>query len=90
MRWYLDGRQFLSARSSVGRTVPGGWYSLGAGAANPNAPFDCPFHLLLNLAVGGNFPWVPPEAVAATLAKGPSMMLVDWVRVYGKAAPPPA
>lgn len=84
LRWYLDGRQYLSARSANGTRSPAGWYSLNAGPAAPNAPFDKPFHLLLNMAVGGNFPWVPPEATAATLAAGPKHMWVDWVRVSGR------
>ncbi len=38
--------------------------------------FDAPFHLLLNLAVGGDWPG-PPDASTPN----PSVMLVDWVRV---------
>jgi beta-glucanase (GH16 family) len=38
--------------------------------------FDGPFFLLLNLAVGGNWPG-PPDASTPN----PSTMLVDWVRV---------
>jgi beta-glucanase (GH16 family) len=38
--------------------------------------FDAPFFLLLNLAVGGNWPG-PPDASTPN----PSTMLVDWVRV---------
>lgn len=38
--------------------------------------FDQPFHLLLNLAVGGEWPG-PPDASTPN----PSTMLVDWVRV---------
>lgn len=38
--------------------------------------FDKPFHLLLNLAVGGNWPG-PPDASTPN----PATMLVDWVRV---------
>ena len=41
--------------------------------------FDKPFYLILNLAVGGNFPG-PPDATTHFPAK----MLVDWVRVYSK------
>ena len=40
-------------------------------------PFDHPFYLLLNLAVGGYWPG-PPDATTHFPAK----MLVDWVRVY--------
>lgn len=38
--------------------------------------FDAPFHLLLNLAVGGDWPGPPDESTP-----NPSTMLVDWVRV---------
>lgn len=38
--------------------------------------FDAPFFLLLNLAVGGNWPG-PPDASTPN----PSAMLVDWVKV---------
>lgn len=39
--------------------------------------FDAPFHLLLNVAVGGN--WPGPIGPSTTF---PAEMLVDWVRVY--------
>jgi beta-glucanase (GH16 family) len=39
--------------------------------------FDHPNHLLLNLAVGGEWPGSPTSATPF-----PSTMLVDWVRVY--------
>lgn len=42
-------------------------------------PFDKPFHLILNLAVGGNFVG-PPDASTVF----PAQMLVDYVRVYGR------
>jgi beta-glucanase (GH16 family) len=38
--------------------------------------FTHPFHILLDLAVGG---WPGPPAAGATF---PATMLVDWVRVY--------
>ncbi len=40
-------------------------------------PFDHPFFLLLNLAVGGNWPGPPNSST-----KFPARMLVDWVRVW--------
>ena len=40
-------------------------------------PFDHPYYLLLNLAVGGDFPG-PIDATTPF----PSRMLVDYVRVY--------
>ena len=50
-------------------------------AANPVAPFDQPFYLLLNLAVGGNFPGIIYDT-----RKAPYTMQVDWVRVYDLVA----
>jgi len=41
-------------------------------------PFDQPFHLILNLAVGGD--WGGRKGVDPDI--WPSRMLVDWVRVY--------
>lgn len=45
-------------------------------AADAQWVFDAPFHLILNLAVGGDWPG-PPDASTPN----PSTMLVDWVRV---------
>lgn len=63
-----------------------GWYSSGPGAgANPppNAPFDKPFYIILNLALGGSYTgFVSKEVLAQTLAS-PKSMLVDYVRVWG-------
>ena len=39
--------------------------------------FNRPFHLLLDLAVGGDWPG-PPDASTPF----PATLLVDWVRVY--------
>lgn len=41
--------------------------------------FHRPFHLLLNIAVGGDFPGKPDETTV-----WPQKMQVDWVRVYQK------
>jgi beta-glucanase (GH16 family) len=47
----------------------------------PNArwPFDHPFYLILNVAVGGNWPGSPDAST-----KFPPQMLVDYVRVYSR------
>lgn len=47
----------------------------------PGWPFDHPFFLILDLAVGGGYPG-PPNA--QTLF--PAHMLVDWIRVYRAAS----
>ncbi|HEY2458635.1 MAG TPA: glycoside hydrolase family 16 protein, partial [Candidatus Acidoferrum sp.] len=41
--------------------------------------FDHPFFIILNVAVGGDWPG-PPDATS----KFPQQMLVDYVRVYKK------
>ena len=71
IRWYFDGMLYAMQNS---------WTST---AAPYPAPFDQPFHILLNLAVGGNFPGSPDGTTVF-----PATMEVDWVRVYsGEAAP---
>ena len=65
MRWYVDGALYAT------QTV---WSS--DGGPYP-APFDERFHLLLNLAVGGNLPG-PPDGSTAF----PQELVVDYVRVY--------
>ncbi len=45
--------------------------------------FDKPFFLILNLAVGGDWPGNPDATTVF-----PQAMLVDYVRVFQKAAPP--
>jgi beta-glucanase (GH16 family) len=62
--WTLDGQVFSRYTKA----------DLPAGA---RWPFDHDFHLLLNLAVGGNWPGSPDASTAF-----PASMLVDWVRVY--------
>ncbi len=65
MRWYVDGVLYA---------VQNAWFT--DSAAYP-APFDQPFYILLNVAVGGNFPGAPDAGTAF-----PVTMEVDWVRVY--------
>ena len=43
------------------------------------APFDRPFYLVMNVAVGGNFPGAPDENT-----RFPAELQVDYVRVYDK------
>jgi len=64
-RWYVDGTLFAvrNAWSSTGGPFP--------------APFDRPFYVLFNVAVGGNFPGSPAPGTAF-----PAAMEVDYVRVY--------
>jgi len=71
MRWYVDGTLYK---------VENFWSST---AAPYPAPFDQPFHILFNLAVGGNFPGSPNGSTPL-----PATLEVDWVRVYSGEEPP--
>ncbi len=63
--WFVDGQRYLTQTE---------WSS--AGGPYP-APFDQEFHLLLNVAVGGEFLGPPNDSTSF-----PQAMLVDFVRVY--------
>ena len=65
IRWYVDGVLY---------SVKNSWST--AGVPFP-APFDQHFHLLLNVAVGGNWPGSPDASTVF-----PVTMEVDYVRVY--------
>lgn len=68
IRWYVDDVHFATQISDR-------WYT--GGSTEPHAPFDKEFHLILNLAVGGNWPGVPNEATTF-----PQEFSIDYVRVY--------
>lgn len=67
IRWYVDGSLFneFYIENNTGNTEE----------------FQKPFFLLLNLAVGGNWPGSPNASTAF-----PAQMLVDYVRVYQAAS----
>ena len=73
--WYVDGVPYGS-RSSAN------WFSAAA-PGNPRAPFDSQFHILLNVAIGGNFPGNPNGASVF-----PQTLEVDYVRVYQRDQSP--
>ncbi|MEK4850046.1 carbohydrate binding domain-containing protein [Paenibacillus sp. FSL H7-0756] len=71
IRWYVDGVLFSTKND---------WYSKSSGQPAINAypaPFNQKFHLLMNLAVGGNFDGNPTEETVF-----PSSMEIDYVRIY--------
>jgi beta-glucanase (GH16 family) len=51
------------------------------------APFNAPFFLIMNLAVGGNYVGNPSTAEINSGTVFPAQMLVDYVRVYELTAP---
>jgi len=67
IRWYVDGIQFYQFTVQPSN--------------NSDDGFGHPFFLILNLAIGGNWPGYPD---ASTLF--PSSMMVDYVRVYQPAS----
>jgi len=69
IRFYVDGTLYFTA-TPKGMPHGTGWV------------FDHPFFLLLNLAVGGDWPGNPDSST-----QFPQQMLVDYVRVYGVPRP---
>ncbi len=67
IRWYVDGIHYQTQTD---------WWSAAAGYP---APFDQRFHIILNVAVGGNWPGSPNSST-----RFPQTMEVDYVRVYEK------
>jgi beta-glucanase (GH16 family) len=66
VRFYVDGNLY-DTRTSANVPAGGTW------------AFDHPFFILLNVAVGGNWPGSPDGT-----STFPQTMLVDYVRVYSK------
>lgn len=87
LKYFVNGAhsRTIKARALGDPTAENPWFSL-AGNGGPFAPFDMPFHIILNLAVGGRYPntgntgeqW--PDAGTPF----PSTMEVDYVRVRGR------
>ncbi|MDE2083104.1 MAG: glycoside hydrolase family 16 protein [Burkholderiales bacterium] len=83
IRFYVDGLLTCTRKHwwSCSRTLDGhGVPARSAADLNPwPAPFDQPFYLVMNVAVGGNFPGVPDAQT-----RFPAELVVDYVRVYDK------
>jgi beta-glucanase (GH16 family) len=62
INWFLDDRLFFQISNTE---VPDAWV------------FDHSFFIILNLAIGGNWPGYPDEST-----EFPQQLLVDYVRVY--------
>lgn len=70
--WTIDGRPYATQ-------VAGDWRT--SGSADPAAPFDRPFHLILNLAIGGGL--AEGRGVGGVDPAGyPKRFEIDWVRVW--------
>lgn len=83
MRWYVDDKLYQTQNfwwSSSKRKAGNGVAPANDTELNPwPAPFDQPFYLILNVAVGGQFLGNPDAKT-----EFPVEMLVDYVRVYEK------
>jgi beta-glucanase (GH16 family) len=77
IRWLVDGKEFAKKAS---------WWSSKAKPTKATdlnawpAPFDQPFYLVMNVAVGGRFVGGNPDKSTPF----PATMEVDWVRAYEK------
>ena len=72
--WQLDGKTYATRQRSE-------WWSAGSSAAG--APFDQPFHLLLNLAIGGGL--AESRGTGGVSATNfPKRFVIDWIRVWQK------
>ena len=74
--WSVDGKPYAERRL-------GDWST--PGSTDPHAPFDQPFHLILNLAIGGHLPEGRNQK-GVSLDGFPQSMQVDWVRVWQRPA----
>lgn len=68
--WSVDGNPYYTTSRWNGGSYP--------------EPFDQRFFLILNVAIGGNWPGAPDATTVF-----PQQMLVDWVRVYQYPNDPP-
>ncbi|MBR4758822.1 MAG: family 16 glycosylhydrolase [Lachnospiraceae bacterium] len=74
IRWYLDGEQYFETSD---------WFTKYDGEEEKPypAPFNQEFHVILNVAVGGDWPGDPDDT---TVFDERAAMYVDYVRMYQK------
>lgn len=75
IKWFVDGHLWKTRTKDE-------WFSEN-GKDNPSAPYDQPFHLIINVAVDGRF-FEKTKQRADHLPDSafPQTLLVDYVRVY--------
>lgn len=75
IKWYVDGEQYFETND---------WFTKLEYSEDEKpypAPFDQPFHVILNVAVGGDWPGDPDET---TTFDEKAQMRVDYVRYFQK------
>ncbi len=77
IRWYCDGVNYKTAND---------WYTKKPGFVEQTypAPFDQPFYVIFNVAVGGSWVGYPDETTDFDPNKDDAKMFVDYVKVYQK------
>lgn len=77
IRWYCDGVNYKTAKD---------WFTKrpGFGEQTFPAPFDQPFYIIFNVAVGGSWVGYPDETTDFDPKKDDAKMFVDYVKVYQK------
>jgi beta-glucanase (GH16 family) len=75
--WYVDGIKYFTVASTDGN-----WQTGAQGAAPSTAaggwPFNLPNYVILNMAMGGQWPGAPDASITQ------ADLVVDYVRVYQK------
>ncbi|WP_374531477.1 family 16 glycosylhydrolase [Novosphingobium sp.] len=70
--WQVDGQTYAERPASAWSTT---------GSDRPGAPFDQPFHLIINLAIGGKL--AETRGLGGVRLDGyPKRMEIDWVHVW--------
>lgn len=72
MIWQVDGKTYATRQRSE-------WWS--SGSTTPGAPFDQPFYLVLNFAIGGGLAESRGTGGVSTM-NFPKRYAIDWVRVW--------
>ncbi len=81
IEWYPDRIVWLVNGQIFATQTADKWHTTAT--KTPGAPFDQPFHLILNLAIGGKLP--EGRGVGGVRLDGyPKRMEIDWVRVWQK------
>lgn len=83
IRWFVDGVHYQTQTSEGWYNYVWGGQESGFMSSPGHAPFDQDFHIIMNVAVGGDFPGAPDTGWT-----GNREMRVDYVRVYECADDP--
>lgn len=75
MRFYLDGRKYWEVTADQWETAS------PLATSNPVAPFDQPFYIMANLAIGGGLAERNNDKGVASDVT-PAEFLIDWIRIY--------